>query len=259
MEKCELSEMTWVEARDALIPGRVVLLPVGTTEQNGPACPLGIDTYIAHYFAVEVAKRTGSLVLPAIPYGCSGAFRSFPGTVWVEAETLRSLARDIARALAHHGVERLVAVNNHGTNLYPVQQALYQVMDETGLRALTVWPSQVIHKMADEDRRNQPVEMGHGGEPMTSVMMAIKSDLVRVDLSPATPQALSPKGDFKIKNSSLASFKGFPVHLYTDIREVSKTGQTGDSSKASSEYGRQLLQRVIQWGVELIYAFKRVE
>lgn len=259
LPKNDLRQMTWVEAEEALKLDPVVLLPVGTLEQNGPHCPLGTDTFIADYFTREVARHTDSLVAPTIPYGCSQAFKNFAGTVWLNAETLQAVVRDVTRALAHHGCRRFMVVNNHGPNQYPVEQAAREIMEGAQIRIMSVWPSQVLHRLAAEMYRDEVGLMGHGGEPMTSVMMALRAEDVRRDLVPDALQKLSPVGNLQVQNSSQSSFRGQPLQLFLDVREVSETGQTGDARRASAEKGKVLLEKVIAWGVELVNEFKRME
>ena len=259
LAKNDLGSMTWVEAEKALKLDPVVLLPVGTLEQNGPHCPLGTDTFIADYFTREVARQTDSLVLPAIPYGCSQAFRSFAGTVWLTAGTLQAVVQDVARALAHHGCHRFMVVNNHGPNQYPVEQAVREVMTTAKIRVISVWPSQVLHRMALEMYREEPGVIGHGGEPMTSVMMALRGEDVRTDLVPDGVQKLSPVGNFQVGNSTQSWFRGHPLQFYLDVREVTGTGQTGDARRASAQKGKALLEKAVAWGIGLVEEFKRME
>ena len=103
--KFNLEQMTWVDAQEAFKNNPVAILPIGTTEENGPACALGIDTIIARYFAEEVGRRTGSIVLPVLPYGCSLAFKGFPGTIWLSPETLKMVVSDICESFVHHGIK----------------------------------------------------------------------------------------------------------------------------------------------------------
>ncbi|MGE5542118.1 MAG: creatininase family protein [Bacillota bacterium] len=256
--KYELGTMTWAEAKEANLPEKVVLLPIGTTEQNGPACPLSIDTYISNYFAVEVARRTGSIAMPAIPYGCSAAFGGFAGTIWLEPSTLEAVVRDVARACARHGVKRFVAVNNHGPNQAAVETALRQVMRETGMKTIGVWPGEITRKLAEEELKAHPEVLGHGGEPMTSLIMAIAPHTVRKDLAAESPQKHSAIGRFVVRNSVQSTFEGHPVRLYLDVDQVSKTGQTGDPRGASAEFGQRLLDHLVAWGVDLVEELKRV-
>ena len=48
---------------------KVVIIPVGSTEQHGPHLPLGVDTYIAEGISEILAEKTGAIVAPAFSYG----------------------------------------------------------------------------------------------------------------------------------------------------------------------------------------------
>ena len=53
MTRVELAEMTWSQAASARDRGAVMLITIGTQEENGSVCPLATDT-LAH--EDEVAK-----------------------------------------------------------------------------------------------------------------------------------------------------------------------------------------------------------
>ena len=46
MTKNRMDQMTWVEY-EASTTEKILILPVGSTEQHGPHLPLGVDTIIA--------------------------------------------------------------------------------------------------------------------------------------------------------------------------------------------------------------------
>ena len=94
MNKHLLSRLTWVEAREAAAQKRVIILPVGTTENQSLHNLLGYDHIVAERLGEAVALRTGSLLAPTIPYGCSQMFRDYPGTVVWRFDTLAAALRD---------------------------------------------------------------------------------------------------------------------------------------------------------------------
>jgi creatinine amidohydrolase len=57
-----LQELTWLEVRDHLTRDDIALVPIGSTEQHGPAGTLGVCTYVAIGLAEDAARRTGVLV-----------------------------------------------------------------------------------------------------------------------------------------------------------------------------------------------------
>ena len=94
--------MNWLErpfpeldpARDAEGP-RVAILPLGAIEAHGPHLPVGTDVWISEAMARSGCERllgegVPAAVLPSLAYTPSHFAGSFPGTISIRAETLRS-------------------------------------------------------------------------------------------------------------------------------------------------------------------------
>lgn len=113
-----MQDLTWEEVAGYLETERIALVPIGATEQHGPAGPLGVDTFVAMTLAEDAAQRSGVLCTPPIWFGDSSHHSGFPGTISVRTETLMHLVRDVCRSLARHGFDRIVLINGHkGSNL----------------------------------------------------------------------------------------------------------------------------------------------
>ena len=81
--------LTLEEVGAAADAGAVVVLPVGATEQHGPHLATGTDTISAALVSHRAAARTGDIVLPALPYGCSlGHGDRWPGTISLHPVTM---------------------------------------------------------------------------------------------------------------------------------------------------------------------------
>ena len=106
----------------------LLLVPVGSTEQHGPALPLGADTMIATSVTQEVARRLVDdgrhvLVAPAVGYGASGEHEGFPGTISIGREALGLMLVELGRSACRWAGD-LVFVNGHGGNALPVRTAV---------------------------------------------------------------------------------------------------------------------------------------
>lgn len=113
-----MQDLTWPEVEGYLSRDRVVIVPIGATEQHGPAGPLGVDAYVAITLAEDAAQRTGVLCTPPIWFGDSSHHSGFPGTISVRTETMMLLVRDVCRSLVKHGFDRIILINGHkGSNL----------------------------------------------------------------------------------------------------------------------------------------------
>ncbi|MEV7009324.1 creatininase family protein [Streptosporangium sp. NPDC051022] len=126
-----IQELTWQEVETYLAHDKVALVPIGSTEQHGPAGVLGVDSYVAITLAEDTATRTGVLCTPPIWFGDSSHHSGFPGTISIRTETLVALVRDVCRSLARHGFTRIVLINGHkGSNLPALVTAVRSLHEE---------------------------------------------------------------------------------------------------------------------------------
>jgi creatinine amidohydrolase/Fe(II)-dependent formamide hydrolase-like protein len=137
-------------------PPQVAILPLACLEAHGPSLPVDIDRILIDEIARRVAQQLPyrAFLLPAWPYGSAPAQAGPPGAaVYLQAETLWSVVRDVARALFEHGIRQVAVLNNHGScaeaSALPsgnsiVKTAVRQLNYETpGLTAIWVQPFKV--------------------------------------------------------------------------------------------------------------------
>ena len=97
---------------------KVVLLPVGQTEQHGYHAPLSTDTLIIE----AIAKGTvgcapdQAFTLPVFPYGVSTHRRSFPGTFNIGGRVFEDFWLAIVDKLVGSGFTRFYLMSGHGGN-----------------------------------------------------------------------------------------------------------------------------------------------
>jgi creatinine amidohydrolase len=108
-----IQENTWEDVRDYLKNNDIAIIPVGSTEEHGPAGPLGVDAYAAIALAEDSAKKAQVLVTPPIWFGDSSHHTGFPGTISLRPATLIEVIQDVARSLAKHGFKKILIINGH--------------------------------------------------------------------------------------------------------------------------------------------------
>ena len=251
-----LQRLTWREVQEITSKPALVLLPVGSLEQNGCACPLGTDTIIGDAFSQRLAERTGAVVAPTIPYGQSEAFKAFPGTVWLRPDTLRRVVADVCRSLAASGFSHILVVNNHGRNEPVIEDAAREVMENCDAVIGLIWPLGVMGELTRRSQRVPAERLGHGGESMASIIKYLAPDDLRLEA--AAPDRPAPWGEFDVLNSHQSRFQGLPVSLYVDASRVSESGTTGDPTYASAELGEELLEEALVWATEASAALMRL-
>lgn len=100
-----LARMTSPEAAEALAGAKVVLIPVGATEQHGPNMTLETDTAVAYQLALRTAAalHPRAVVSPPLPYGVSYHHMGFPGTMTLSPETFQAVVLEVVESLRQHG------------------------------------------------------------------------------------------------------------------------------------------------------------
>lgn len=212
----ELAGSTWPEV--AAGDRRVLLVPLGSTEQHGPHLPLSTDTVIATRLAQHAWRqfpRTG--LAPAIPYGASGEHAGFPGTLSIGTAALQHLLIEFVRHAAADW-EHVLVVNGHGGNA----EAL------AGAAALARYEgrSLVVHHAASGGPRADP----HAGFRETSVMLHLAPDAVRLD---------------RAETGNTADLADLLPRIATGgVRAVSANGVLGNPDGADAQAGREIFQEM---------------
>jgi creatinine amidohydrolase len=169
----------------------LAVLPVGATEQHGPHLGTGTDTFCARWVAERAAERTGVLVLPAIPYGCSlGHTDRWPGTLSLGPITLTQLVLEVARWALSSGIRKLILFSGHATNAPSLASAVLQLRYEAPharFRQLGIW--EISRRVTDLYCRDGSDVHANRGE--TSLLLHAAPEMVRMqlaaDVSDVTP------------------------------------------------------------------------
>lgn len=246
--------MSWVEAGEAAKADRVVILPIGTIDANGPLTPMGFDALVSEALAKDAAERTGSLWLPTIAYGVSEALDGFPGTIAMPPELLGKQVSAVLHGLIASGFAHILLITNHGPNQFPVEYACRRVRKETGVMVASVNPAQLTADLRGD--LFPPAAVGHGSEPGVSLLMHLHPG--SVDLSAAEAGGKSRFQDLEVLSPSEARFGKSRVNLFFELEEVSPTAGWADPSEASEEKGKVLFTAMADFVVEFVERFKSV-
>lgn len=206
-----IGELKWPEYHERVREGSTtVFLPAGSLEQHGHHMPLNVDVLLPVAVCERVARRSGSLVAPAIPYGYksqqkSGGGNHLPGTTSLDGATLTGMVQDIIRELAGHGVRKLAIMNGHFENSMFIVEGIDLAMRE--LRASGIEDVRVM-TLSYWDFINDPVvieqlypdgfpgfDLEHGGIFETSLMLSLYPDLVEMERLVDHPPAEFPPYD----------------------------------------------------------------
>src|ERR1700730_7141230 len=131
-----IANLTYVDIQNYLKEKDAVMVPIASTEQHGPHLPLKTDTVTAEEISQRIAEQIGVLYTPCIWTGYSPQHMSEAGkgrgTITLRSSTLLDLIYDVARSLIHHGFNRILFINGHGSNIKVVDPVLRRLRYETG-------------------------------------------------------------------------------------------------------------------------------
>jgi creatinine amidohydrolase len=192
-----LEDLTWTELRDQVKAGSTtIIVPIGGTEQSGPAMALGKHNVRAHVLAGRIAAGVGhTLVAPVIAYVPEGAVNpptahmKFPGTITVPDAAFETTLEYAARSFRQHGFRDIVFIGDHGgyqKNMGRVAAKLNKEWAATPVRvhALDAYYDVVDHEYAQalKKRGLTDAQIGtHAGASDTALTLAIDPRLVRTE------------------------------------------------------------------------------
>jgi creatinine amidohydrolase len=203
--------MTSPQAGD--IASRVLVVPIGATEQHGPHLPLTTDTDIAVALAEGLAAASAEQVViaPAVAYGSSGEHQAFPGTLSIGAQAIELLLVELGRS-ATGTWPRVLLISTHGGNAEAVGRATACLRDES--RDVRAW----FPRWGGD---------AHAGHTETSIMAALAPERVRRELAAG--------------GATDAIETLMPRLRREGVAPVSPNGILGDATTASADHGARLL------------------
>jgi creatinine amidohydrolase len=247
----EWALMNWQQVRDAASNDRVVLVPIGCVETQGPHTPIGFEYAMADRLAKDVAALTGALALPALPFGNSDTFAPVPGTVYVRPRVLAELYKDVFLSVHRSGFKKILCLAFHVPNQPLIEEAAQAVRDETGTRVTWVNPGALAGVFYREFFDDPGAVRGHGAEPGISLARFLYGTEVpgnagHGERGPSTYSGLDVKG-------AGLQFRDFPVGMpFTWDELYPASGGFGDPTQGSVDIGRRLYDRIVDYLVGLV-------
>ena len=185
-----MQEMTFEHYLARIRDGAVVILPCGAIEQHGPHLPMKADAFIATAIAERTARIHDALVAPSFNYGCksqalSGGGQVFGGTTSLDSDTFTRILRDVLRELMRHGATRMLVLNGHGENQFPIYEGVDLALRDAGREEVKIAVAAWWQFVSEERIREiYPGEfpgwdLEHAATTETSLMLALDPASVR--------------------------------------------------------------------------------
>ena len=236
-------EMTFPELRQIPRAGALVLAPIAAVEQHSRHLAVFTDTVLVTGVAEGVEKRLPESVvlLPTLWFGASHHHLRFGATLSASVDVHIDMLCDLLTPLLDDGWKRVLILNGHGGNIDTMQTALRRLQPryrDRLLSAASYWDlaAAELAALAEGPRKT----MGHACEFETSMMLALRPDLVRRDQIKDDP----PRDD--------AALRG--LYLAEDMKQRTDHGAVGYPERATAEKGRAFLAAAVNRTAEVVQA-----
>src|SRR5438067_2520649 len=231
----KLAEMTWPEMAEVDRQRTVLLAPYAACEQHGPHLPFFVDTFLCTAVAegVEQSLPDRVLLLPTQWLGASSHHLPFFGTLTADLDQHVQL---MVHPLSHYlagGWKKVFILNGHGGNIdtyHLALRTLHERFPEAELMAASYW--EIASAEIAAHLTGPLKEVGHACEAETAMMLAVRPDLVRIQLAEDCNMTTSP------------ALGG--AYVPTNMEGRTRRGVVGYPTRATADQGRAMLTAVIE-------------
>lgn len=242
-----------IEATDKDLP---VVLPLGSCEQHGTHLPLFVDSMQLDGIVerVEEALTDRILTLPTLWLGSSHHHLDFPGTISVRPLLYTQMIVDVVQCIVKAGFSRVMLLNGHGGNKAPATVALQQLVvddDEADacLLAIASWWEAGRNQITQEKLQTKQRTVAHAAEFETSVMLALRPDLVDMARAKDGPSVIT--GDWVNTSDPLSDRVG----LFSRFHRLTESGSMGWPTRGDADKGKRIVEGVANDLVEFLNEF----
>lgn len=235
---------------------KIILLPLGATEQHGPHLAVSTDTDIVNSLALaaEQAMPENILLCPPLAVGSSDHHLAFGGTISMPPAFYTELIIHMVSSLLGNGFRKIVLLNGHGGNITPVKQALsvlshrFDESLEPNIALATYW--ELAGKaFAGAPPMDTPA-LSHACEYETSLMLHLYPGKVWMD---KTERAQRPASNSYIPWEDDEPYRGITMVKQTGF--VSGNGSSGEPGLATAAKGKHLFDEALSALIHFLKEF----
>ncbi len=223
----------------------VAVLPVAAIEQHGPHLPLNVDAVLVDGVIKAALPHLGNssnggtpaLFLPTQKISLSTEHIGFAGTLTLSPQTVMALWMEIGASVARTGIKKLVLLNSHGGNVglmdvvaRELRTAHGQIVYHTSWYNLPLDGADALFS-AEEHRFGV-----HAGEIETSMMLALRPDLVDMSLA---ENFHSTSQDRAAKYPILGNGKS--AKFGWQMQDYNAKGAAGNALQATADKGLRVI------------------
>jgi creatinine amidohydrolase len=249
-------EMTREQIR-TLAPTGLAILPTASIEQHGPHMAVSVDTVLCSTVAQLSAERAAAqipvVVTPTLCFGNSHHHFPFAGVLSLTSENYYLAVTDVVEGLIKSGFRKILILNGHGGNTDSNRVVGLDIANlrnhPVNIAAAAYWdvarPAIVSKGLMASERIP-----GHAGRFETSLMMAIRPDLVFAD-------GLAQTEDVSKKELGLmVPLTGATVQVHGAWGEG--PGYSDEPAAASAAEGKAMLDVIVEEVANLLVNFYKM-
>ena len=270
MLRKNLFEMTFPEAEVAFRETDTALMSVGSVEQHGPACALGLDTACSWEVTQRVARLVDCVYAPPLPIGFARQWMGFAGTLMLRRSTFEAMVEDVCKSFLWHGSKRIVIINGHGRNTAILNDVALRLKYETNAIIVHIDWWKLGNTLKTEIGLENPPEelpMAHGSELETSALWAVSQDYVRPDkllkeemgfpLFSGSKQLVTSPSETPI-SMKFQPFGNYQPGTGLDGGQHTRSGIVGSSLRANREKGERAFKLISEKIAELVRELQKI-
>ena len=224
----------------------VCLLALSVVERHGHHLPLGTDTYQGRGMLSRVAALEPVIEFPDYIFTQIPEARHLAGTISIDGDLMIKLLDNVCREIARNGCKKVVLLNAHGGNFGLV--ALYNMLQLYKPKDYVVYIVSPFGAMSELDLPWPREDDGHAGPGETSMMLALRPDLVNMSKIPLDDEGHARHRLQALREAGIQT----GIWWYADH----PTHYAGNAAHATPEAGEQILDAIAQSIVRAIRVIK---
>ncbi|MBU4609348.1 creatininase family protein [Achromobacter sp. GG226] len=223
----------------------VAVLPVASIEQHGPHLPVLVDAClnqgIVEHAQALLPDDLPITFLPMQAVGKANEHLAFPGTLSLSAETLTRVWTEIGEAVHRAGIRKLVIFNSHGGQPQIIDIVARDLRVRFGMFVVGCDGGSFGPVPGDPFPELERRHGIHGGSKETSMMLALRPDLVQMEHArDFRPASVDIESQYRFLRSEGRIGFGWQA------QDLHPAGAAGNALDADAERGQRVIDHAAQ-------------
>jgi creatinine amidohydrolase len=219
-----LTRLTWTDVRDRLGVDQRLLVPISACDQYGPHLPIGAAALVTDAFTRQLSTEFDVLRAPLLPYGVNAPSEAqHPGAATLREKTLHAVLNDLLACWEDQGFREFIILTVHNFDSH-VEAAATVTTASARVRVIELLNIHLGNLLTGDGGPE------HGGETLTSLMLHLYPDLVRMERA----------ADYLPEDRSISTLRRLP-RISGD-----SPGSIGQPTLATAEKGRCLYETIYE-------------